>query len=161
MSIFKSIMGFLGGGSGIVEAVTKYFPPSMSEEDKKEFTLRIKEADNQNNIKLLALANQEQALFEKRMRDMEGTAKDLKTIPILGPIIIFLRGCLRPAFTILTMIWDYQVYSGTWELQEGTIENSFFLINALVLGFLFGERAFKNIAPIAGQYFGKNKNIDK
>lgn len=54
---------------------------------------------------------------------------------------------------------DFMVFSGAWKIDEfvkivgnntiGTnIESAFWMINFLVLGFLFGERAMKNVLPL-------------
>lgn len=79
---------------------------------------------------------------------LEGTASDLKSIPVLGPIMLFLRGAQRPLMGYATMYLDYMVFSGAWKLEDDVQRNCFFLINMLVLAFLFGERAVKNLAPL-------------
>ena len=94
-------------------------------------------------------AHQAEAEFNGRIKDLEGTAADLKTIPVLGPVILFLRGCQRPAFGFFTLIMDWLVFSGAWTILSGSrLESAFFTVNLLVLGFLFGERAVKNVMPL-------------
>ncbi len=79
---------------------------------------------------------------------MEGTEKDLLQIPVLGRIMLFLRGCQRPIWGFVILYIDLCVFSGKWELTEGsTTESAFWVVNALVLGFLFSERAVKNVMP--------------
>lgn len=74
---------------------------------------------------------------------------DLKQSGILGKLVIFLRGCIRPVWCYFTLYFDYMVLSGTWKLVEGSmLERVLFLINFLVLGFIFGERTFKNVMPL-------------
>lgn len=144
---------FSGGlGSSIVETVKDYFPPSMSEQEKSELSMRITEAANKQANKAAELANEAQAEFNTRIKDLEGTAKDLKDIWFFGPLLIFLRGSQRIVWGFLTLVLDFKIFSGEWILVPGTQENAFYLINLLVLGFLFGERAIKNIMPIITQF---------
>jgi hypothetical protein len=59
-----------------------------------------------------------------------------------------LRGAQRPIIGYGTMYVDYMVFSGMWKLPDGPVTNAWFLSNALVLAFLFGERAIRNVAPL-------------
>ena len=55
-----------------------------------------------------------------------------------------------------TAYMDFMVFSGQWQIEAHTAKDAaFWSINLLVLGFLFGERAVRNVMPIIGQYFGK------
>jgi len=149
--MFDKIIEFLTGGfaTKLVETVRGYFPPSMSDAEKKEFELKLMEITNQHDLELLREVNSAEAEFNQRIKDMEGTASDLTRVPYLGSVILFLRGCQRPAFGMLVLVMDYQVFSGGWSIADGSrLESAFFAINILVLGFLFGERAVKNIMPI-------------
>jgi hypothetical protein len=93
--------------------------------------------------------------FNKRISDLEGTASDLKSIPIIGPILLFLRGAQRPFWGFATIYLDYQVFSKGWNLDPGSQAGSaFYVINLLVLGFLFGERAIQNVLPYMTQFKG-------
>lgn len=85
-----------------------------------------------------------------RIAQLEGTAADLKAVPILGQAMLFARGAQRPIIGYAVMWLDYQVFSGTYKvgLSGEMLSNLFFLINVLVLAFLFGERAVKNLAPL-------------
>ena len=93
----------------------------------------------------------------ERAGQLEGTAADLKAMPVLGPIMLFLRGCQRPAWGFGTLYIDFRVFEGTWKLQEGPIESAFWIVNFLVLGFLFGERAVQNMAPFISQMLAARK----
>lgn len=84
----------------------------------------------------------------ERIADLEGTAADLKAVPYFGQVILFARGAQRPLIGYGVMALDYMVFSAAWNLKEGVMQNLFFFINVLVLAFLFGERAVKNIAPL-------------
>ncbi|HEX5130240.1 MAG TPA: hypothetical protein VFV90_10865 [Usitatibacter sp.] len=83
-----------------------------------------------------------------RIAALEGTASDLKVMPILGPVMLLARGAQRPVWGFFTIWLDYQVFSGAWKLADGPVTYAFYLVNLLVLAFLFGERAIKNVAPL-------------
>jgi len=156
--MFDKIIEFLTGGfaTKLVDTVRAYFPPSMSDADRKAFELKLTEITHQHELELLQEVNSAEAEFNQRIKDMEGTASDLSKVPYLGSTILFLRGCQRPAFGILVLIMDYQIFSGGWNIPDGSrLESAFFAINILVLGFLFGERAVKNIMPIIQKMGGK------
>lgn len=145
----KAIDFFSGGfGSSVVEAVKDYYPPSMSEQEKAELSYRIQTATDQKALKVQELNNEAQAEFNRRIAELEGTAKDLKTIPLLGPLMLFLRGCQRPVWGYATLYIDFNVFSGNWAGLTDTQESALWVINLLVLGFLFGERAVKNVSPM-------------
>lgn len=149
---------FSGGlGTAIVDTVKDYFPPSMSELDKSELSLKINEAANKQANEGARIVNEERAEFNQRIKDMEGTAKDLRSIPVVGPIVIFLRGCQRPTWGYATLYMDFMVFSGKWNTLTEMQESALWVINLLVLGFLFGERAVKNIMPLVSQYFSVKK----
>ena len=75
---------------------------------------------------------------------------------------------------------DIQVFSGNWDLSGGNVENgaagavvgalestalpldlqsAYWLVNFLVLSFLFGERAMKNVLPLLQQRAGGSVNV--
>lgn len=156
MALFSKVVDLLSGGFGknIVETVKDYFPPSMSDEEKKQFELKLTEITHKQELELLKVAQVADGEFNQRIKDLEGTAADLRQIPVLGSIILFMRGCQRPIFGFFTLIMDYLVFSGAWIIEQGSrLESAFFAINLLVLGFLFGERAVKNVLPLFDRYF--------
>lgn len=145
----KAVDFFSGGlGSSVVQAVKDYYPPSMSEQEKAELDLRIKTSVDENALKVQELVIQEQTIFNNRIAELEGTAKDLKAVPLLGPLMLFLRGCQRPIWGYATLYMDFKVFSGTWGALSEQQEGALYIINLLVLGFLFGERAIKNVTPL-------------
>lgn len=81
-----------------------------------------------------------------RSLQYEGTAVDLKAIPFFGPLMLFLRGGQRIVWGYGTMCLDWMWFSAWSELSKQQ-ESALWVINFLVLGFLFGERAVQNIAP--------------
>ena len=150
MSLLTKVADFFSGGLGsaIVAGVKDYFPPSMSEQEKAELSQRINDAANKQANEAARIANEAEAEFNQRIKDLEGTAKDLKSIPIVGPIVIFLRGCQRPVWGYSTLYMDFMVFSDKWKSLSETQESALWIINLLVLGFLFGERAIKNLMPL-------------
>lgn len=153
MSFFDGILNAVtGGGSGlaseIIGAVKDYFPPDMSPEKKAELQLKLGQlALDKEKAVNEAIAESEKAVND-RIASYEGTASDLKAVPILGPLMLFARGAQRPVWGFACLYVDYQVFSGAWNLAAGSqAAATFYIINFLVLGFLFGERAVKNVAP--------------
>jgi|SRR5882672_893796 len=88
-----------------------------------------------------------------RIAELEGTASDLKGIPVLGPIMLFLRGAQRIIIGYGTAFMDYLWLTGG--LGAMTEMQSRLLMTASVLVFvvLFGERAIKNVAPLIRDIF--------
>ena len=75
-------------------------------------------------------------------------SSDLSGVPYLSSFFFFARGCQRVLWSIFTIVLDWKVFSSEWKLPADTpIESAFFIVNVLVLGFLFGELALKNTAP--------------
>lgn len=156
MTIFSNILSaFTGGGSdaatsigtGLVKAIEDYFPPNMTPEQKANIQLAADNFGLQKTIQLAALTAAAEKELDDRIAMYEGSASDLKAIPILGPIMLFLRGAQRPVWGFATIYIDYAVFSGLWKLTDPTVGNAFWILNTLVLGFLFGERAVTNIMP--------------
>lgn len=151
MNIFTQLMSLLGGDifGKIIDTAKNYFPPSMSEAEKSQAELALVKVKAETEAKLTEATNAIQAGFEQRIRDMEGTASDLKSLPIFGPITIFLRGMQRPVWGFAVLVMDYFVFAGQWHIVPDSRQDTCFLIiNFLVLGFLFGERAIQNLAPL-------------
>lgn len=161
MDFFDAIKGvtdFLSGGeNSIIGTIKGYFPASMTELEKSELSMRIKDAEASRDLKTQQLVNEATAQFNNRIKDMEGTASDLKSIPFVGTIIIFLRGCQRPAWGFATLWFDYLWLFSPAIINDAGIklaqfsekqEMALIVINILVLGFLFGERAVKNLMPL-------------
>lgn len=164
MGLFSKITNMLSGG--VVETVAdiaeRWFPPSMSDAEKAALKLNIKAAEDAKDLRVLELANEADQEFNSRIKDMEGSASDLLALPVVGRIIIFLRGAQRPVWGFATLWLDYKVFSKAWDISgDPQLMSAFYVINILVLGFLFGERAIKNIMPIVmpviASYLGKAK----
>ena len=160
MGLGAKIVDFFSGGAvkTIADTVEAYFPPSMSDKEKAEMKMQIQAAEHAREKDLLQLANEADAEFNQRVRDLEGTAADLKGVPIIGPFLILVRGAQRPVWGFATLYLDYMVLSKAWDISgDQQLKAMIFAINLLVLGFLFGERAAKNVMPLLATYFGKAK----
>ncbi|MCR4300745.1 MAG: holin family protein [Sulfuricaulis sp.] len=155
--MFDKIIGALTGGLAgqIFDTVKAYFPPDLSPEKKAEAQLALERLALDREKNANDAAREAEQSINERIREHEGTAADLKTLPILGPLMLFLRGAQRPFIGYGTMYLDFQVFSGAWKLASETEQSSFWIINFLVLGFLFGERAVRNVAPILAQMMQK------
>ena len=155
MSIFEKIASFFTGGAikTISDVVMAYLPPDMSPEKKAEIQLAVAAQEANNKQAMLTIAYEMDKELNKRISDLEGTASDLKSIPIIGSILLFLRGAQRPVWGFATIYLDYQVFSKGWSFDIGSQAGSaFYIINILVLGFLFGERAIQNVMPYISQF---------
>lgn len=161
MSFFATVTEFLTGGIGskIVDKVLKQIPDRLSDEQKAQMKIAITVATREHELELLKLAKEQDDTFNKRIKELEGTASDLEQFGILGKIIIFLRGTQRPLWGYSVLYMDFMVFSGSWNITKqaqamgnnmvgSNIESAFWVINFLVLGFLFGERAMKNVLPL-------------
>ena len=91
-------------------------------------------------------ANEAATVLDKRINEQEGTAKDLLQAGWLGRIVIFLRGLQRPVWGYSTIYFVWRYYIGGLEHTQQNYNLTLTLI-LLVGGFLFGERAIKNVAP--------------
>lgn len=149
MSFFSKIGNFLTGGLGdkIIETVKDYYPPSMSDSEKAQLEQAIKQSARKYELELLDIAQKEQFEFNNRIKQMEGTAKDLERFGIIGSLVVFLRGIQRPFWGFATFYLDNKWFFGSGEFSEKQ-EAALMIINILVLAFLFGERAMKNITPL-------------
>lgn len=159
MSLLKKVTDFVGGGlfSEIKSTFMSYFPPDLSPLQKAELEIKLQgllaEKQIETNRLLQDAANQ----LDQRIREQEGTASDLKTIPIIGHVLIFARGCQRPVWGFATLYMDFKWFFGSYAFSEQQ-NTALIVINFLVLGFLFGERTIKNLEPLLIKIFAKNGN---
>tara|TARA_R110001583_G_scaffold550_4_gene4864 strand:+ start:772 stop:1251 length:480 start_codon:yes stop_codon:yes gene_type:complete len=154
MSIFKKLLNGVTGGfvSTAVDTFKDYFPPDMSPGQKADLALKTKqlEANIQQQMDDAAITAEE--VLTSRIAQLEGTASDLKGIPFIGPMVLFLRGLQRPLWGYATLFMDYMWFS-EWTTLTSKQESALMAINILVLGFLFGERAIKNVMPLITKLF--------
>ena len=174
-----TIAGLLGGAkaeavaekvAGIAQAVTGQHSPDAALKALQadpNLALQFQTAVLDQRVKLEEIAAQrakDEASADldaarastERAVALEGTASDLKAIPLLGNLMLFARGSQRPLIGFGTMYLDYAWMSGAWHLDD-TQGRVAFLVNLLVLGFLFGERAVKNLAPLIADLMAARK----
>jgi len=158
MSILSKVADFVGGSlfKEIKEGVMSYFPPDMNPQQKADAELKIQEFLHQKQLDANKILNDSSEQLNKRIAEQEGTASDLKSIPVLGTLIIFLRGVQRPLWGFATLYMDNKwFFGGNLEFTEQQ-QTAMIVINVLVLGFLFGERTIKNLEPLILKVFGAN-----
>ena len=148
MSIFTSITDIVSGSlfKEVKETVMAYFPPDASPEQKLQFQIKMDELEARKTDQLNAAIAQAEAAVTERATLLEGSAQDLRAIPVIGPAVLFLRGLQRPMWGYATLYGDGMWFMGQWTLNHQQ-ESALWVINALVLGFLFGERAVQNLTP--------------
>lgn len=156
VSLFTKLSNFIGGSvfKEVKDTVMTYFPPDMSPQEKAEAELKIQEFLHKKHLEVNQALNDGAKQLDKRIAEQEGTAKDLKTIPILGTLVIFLRGVQRPLWGFATLAMDFRWFFGDYDFTEQQ-QTAMIVINMLVLGFLFGERTIKNLEPLIIKVFGK------
>ena len=155
MAIGQKILGFLSGGFaekglGLIDKVIK--DKDQAERLKAEFQTLVQTQDDEFRKMLIEQETELERQFNQRTISMEGTARDLESIPIAGPIVIFLRGAYRPLFAYFVAYLDF-VYFVTGMHWSETQESLLWAINLLVVSFFFGERAIKNVMPVITQMF--------
>lgn len=163
MSILAKVTNFLGGSlfKEIKEGVMAYLPPDLSPTQKAEMEFKMQTLLASKELEVNKQLNEASAQLDKRIAEQEGTAKDLLALPILGRLILFLRGLQRPVWGFAALYMDY-----TWFFNDSSLvfsqkqETAMILINVLVLGFLFGERTIKNLSPLIIKVFGANNDTN-
>lgn len=160
MSILTNITNFVGGSlfKEIKEGIISYFPPDMSPQQKAETQLNIERFLMEKQVQANDALRESAAQLDKRIAEQEGTAKDLKSIPILGPLVLFARGAQRPVWGFATLWIDFKWFFAVGLTFDEQQQTALIVINILVLGFLFGERAIQNLTPMIVQVFGKKKD---
>ena len=155
MGLIDKIGSFLGQGfiKEIGDVVDKFVTTGQEKEEMKRL---MTELVYKQELELQKFSLEVEQEFNQRIKDLEGTASDLNKSGVFGKIIIFLRGAQRPLWGFAVGVMDFMVFSGKWVIEDGTrVESAFWIINFLVLGFLFGERAVKNVAPLVTEMIKK------
>lgn len=156
MSIFSGIRDFLSGDlfKTIKDTIQDYYPPDLTPQQKAELDIKMAQMLHEKEIKANQILSDSAAQLDKRIAEQEGTASDLKQLPLIGRIVLFLRGMQRPVWGFATLYidfkWFFEDHSFTEQQQTALIA-----INILVLTFLFGERTLKNLEPLIVKVFGK------
>lgn len=96
------------------------------------------------------------------VKDMDGTIGDLDQACWMGRIVMFLRGAQRPIWGYFVGFIDFMVFSKKWDIVGNQqMESAFWVINFLVLGFLFGEQVIKNVVPLVNEMVAKQTRMEK
>ena len=158
MSFLKAVSGLLQAsplGTLADRAIDSIFPEKLTEAEKAQLRLMVSRAEHDMQRDIERLAMEKDAEFNRRIAEMEGTAKDLKALPVIGRVVLFLRGLQRPAWGFATLWLDAQWFGGFFTDLSERQEAALLAINLLVLVFLFGERAVQNVMPFIVQAFGR------
>jgi len=158
MSLLTKITDVVGGSlfGSVKELITDYFPPDMSPEKKAELQRKIDEMEFKKQIAILEAAADAEKTLNQRIAEQEGTASDLKQLPIVGRIVLFLRGLQRPMWGFFVMYLDFEWFTKAPTYTEQQ-QSALIVINLLVLGFLFGERTITNLKPLIVEVFGRGR----
>lgn len=156
MKFLSKVADFVGGSlfKEVKDAVMSYFPPDMTPQEKAEAELKLQDFLHRKQVETNAILTEAAAQLDKRISEQEGTAKDLLALPVVGRLMLFFRGVQRPVWSFATLYMDYLWFFGSVTMTEQQ-EMALTIINLLVLGFLFGERAVKNLEPIILKVFDR------
>jgi hypothetical protein len=156
MGILADITNFVGGGlfKEIKDTITTYYPPELSPLQRAELDLKVQGLLANKQAEASRILSDAATQLDKRIAEQEGTASDLQALGWVGKPIVFLRGVQRPLWGYATLYMDFQWFfkSYTFSDQQHT---ALIIINVLVLGFLFGERAVLNLQPLIEKVFAK------
>jgi len=174
------VLGFIPGGN-VVKAIAKNLFGTDSEADAEALVtadpvkqLELDKAVLEHKVKTAVVnlevlreknrhAEAENQDLRQKINEHEGTANDLKQFGFLGRVILFLRGCQRPIWGFFALVLTWHVVTGIMSAELKLPESErlsymllliLMLIDLLVLSFLFGERALKNLLPFALQLLG-------
>lgn len=145
----KAIGGVLSGGfvKDIVKVVDKFVPDKMSQKERADVEMAIMQLNHKKEMEIIQVWNEQEKNFQQFVSKHEGTAADLAQLGILGKILLGLRGLQRPVWGFGILLIDWNVFSGVWTLDEQML-NIVWIVNLVILSFLFGERAIKNVLPL-------------
>lgn len=158
MGILSGVTELVTGGLAkeVKELVLSYFPPDMSSEKKAELALAVDKLAFEREKAVIEATRDAEDAVNKRLEMYEGTAKDLLAIPVLGAGMLFLRGSQRTVWGFAAIYFDYY-----WLIENAILTDkqqlALIIINCLVLSFLFGERALKNLMPLITELLAARK----
>lgn len=157
MNILGKLTDIVSGGlfGKVVDTVKEYFPPDMNPEQRAELEIKLRQIEHEQTVEINKALSDAEMKLNQRIAEQEGTAGDLLQMPILGRLILFLRGVQRPMWGFFTAYLDFVWFTTSTNYTEQQ-QTALIVINVLVLGFLFGERTIKNLSPLITQVFGRN-----
>ena len=154
----KTALGVATGGFSdrVAEIAEGIFGDSMTPEQSAQLKIAIEKETTSRIVAGHEAAAEAEKNLTERIAQLEGTAKDLLALPVIGRLMIFLRGAQRPVWGFGTLYLDMMVFSKQWPIEPNSMtEIAFWTINLLVLMFLFGERAVANVAPLVLKLLGR------
>lgn len=159
MAIFDKIASLFGGGlvDSVIKTVEKYLPPDMSPAEKASMELELQRMAFEKQKQADAMMADAERRVTERISLLEGTATDLRSVPVIGPVMLFMRGAQRPVWGFAVLYADMMWFSGRWGVMTTQQESALWVINLLVLGFIFGERAVANLAPVISDMMSRRK----
>lgn len=155
MKLLADIVNVATGGLAkeVISVIKEYWPPELAPEKKLEFESKMYQLETDRTRAGDEATNKASELINQRIAEYEGTASDLKTVPFLGPLMLFIRGSQRPVWGYATLWMDWQWFNGSFISLTDKQQATLYIVNILVLGFLFGERAVQNVAPMIADIF--------
>lgn len=159
MAIFDRLADLFGGGlvTSVLDTMKAYLPPDMTPQEEGALKLELERMAFEKQKQADAMLADAERQVTDRISLLEGTATDLRAVPIIGPLMLFMRGIQRPVWGFAVLYADMMWFSGKWGQMSAQQESALWVINLLVLGFLFGERAVANLAPIISEVMARRK----
>lgn len=159
MNLLDKISGLFGGSlaDSVLDTVRAYFPPGMTPQQEAELKLELERLAFEKQKQADAMLADAERHVTERISLLEGTATDLRAVPVIGPIMLFMRGAQRPVWGFAVLYADMMWFSGKWGAMTTQQESALWVINLLVLGFIFGERAVANLAPVISDIMSRRK----
>lgn len=159
MSLIDKVASLFGGGlvDSVIKTVEKYLPPDMGPAEKASMELELQRMAFEKQKQADSMMADAERRVTERISLLEGTATDLRSIPLIGPIMLFMRGAQRPVWGFAVLYADMMWFSGKWGVMTAQQESALWVINLLVLGFVFGERAVANLAPVISDIMSRRK----
>lgn len=162
-NLVRTVAGVVTGGTS--ERVIELAEGILGDPDTRGFSseqrhallMAQKQAETEQVRAVYDAASTAERNLTERISLLEGTSRDLLAGGPFGRLVLFLRGLQRPTWGFAVIGLDYFVFSGQWALPDGPVASAFWIVNALVLGFLFGERALKNVLPLLGPFLQRGK----
>jgi hypothetical protein len=144
--------------SQITKEILATLPTTVTDDQKKEITPKLEQIIERKVCDLKVARTDVECEVKDKIEKLAQTTKDLEKVPFFGGIGLFLRGMQRPIWGFSLLYIDLKVLSGGWTLPANSqTESAFWLLNLLILGFLFGERAVRNVMPMINKRIGKTE----
>jgi hypothetical protein len=130
--------------------------------ENPELALQLKSATMDYLIANREIDLKEQVEHNRHVAEMEGTARDLLSIPGIGHLLLVARGAQRLCWGFGSLYITLMSLAGSWTFTKSVLDAQgnlvhvadtqkmvlVLIIDCLVLTVLFGERAMRNVLPI-------------